>query len=107
MTACLPSPGEDTSRTPAEQFEVFVAETLATTDTKAEKIAAIVAEFKEWIEAHQAGTAVEIVGGRAAVQTVEAYGLEIGIDALGRATRIETPGLLNRPELTWSVMTIE
>ncbi len=93
----------DTVATPAEQFRTFVTDTLKDTKlTKAERVDAIVAEFEEWITAHQAGTAVELVGGRAVVQTVEAYGLEIGLDALGRASRIETPGLLNQPELTWS-----
>lgn len=102
-TACLPSPGEDTSKSPAEQFRAFVEETLKDKKIKqADKVAAIVAEFAEWITAHQSGTAVELVGGRVAVETVEAYGLEIGLDALGRATRIETVGLLNQPELTWS-----
>lgn len=92
-----------TIATPAEQFETFVAETLKDKTIKqADKVAAIVAEFKEWIEAHQAGAAVELVGGRVVVETVEAYGLEIGLDALGRASRIETPGLLNQAELTWS-----
>lgn len=102
-TACLPSPGEDATKTPAEQFRTFVEETLKDNKLKRpEKIDAIVAEFAEWIAAHQAGTAVEVVGGRVVVETVEAYGLEIGLDAMGNATRIETPGLLNQRELTWS-----
>lgn len=91
------------SKTPAEQFREFLTETLKDNKLKRpEKIEAIVAEFGEWLTEHQAGTAVELVGGRVAVETVEAYGLEISLDALGRATRIETPGLLNQPELTWS-----
>lgn len=87
------------TRTPAEQFREFVTETLKGKKIKqADKIAAIVAEFGEWIEAHQVGTAVEIVGGRAVVQTIEEYDLRIGLDATGRATRIETIDT----ELTWS-----
>jgi hypothetical protein len=92
-----------TVATPAEQFRTFVTETLKDKELKqAERVEAIVAEFEEWLTAHQAGTAVELVGGRVVVETVEVYGLEIGLDALGRASRIETPGLLNQPELTWS-----
>jgi hypothetical protein len=99
-TACLPSPGEDASKTPAEQFRAFVTETLKDNKLKRpDKIEAIVAEFKEWIEAHQAGTAVEVVGGRVAVETVEIFGLEIGIDATTRATSVQT---VNGDELTWS-----
>lgn len=91
------------SKTPAEQFREFLTETLKDNKLKRpEKIEAIVAEFGEWLTEHQTGTAVELVGGRVAVETVEAYGLEISLDACGRATRIETPGLLNQPELTWS-----
>lgn len=102
-TACLPSPGEDTSKTPAEQFRAFVTETLKSRKTtQADKVEALVAEFSEWITAVVVGTAIELVGGRVVVQTVEAYGLEIGLDAMGNASRIETLGLLNQPEFTWS-----
>lgn len=89
--------------TPSEQFRTFLTDTLKDTKlSREDKIEHLMSEFDEWITAHQSGVAVEVVGGRVAVQTVEAYGLEIGLDALGRATRIETVGLLNQPELTWS-----
>jgi hypothetical protein len=85
-------------QTPSQQFRAFLAETLATKDKTAVKIDAIMIEFDEWINAHQAGTAVEVVGGRAVVQTIEEYDLRIGLDATGRATRIETIDT----ELTWA-----
>lgn len=36
-------------------------------------------------------TEVEAVGARVQVERVEAYGLRIGLDALGRAVRVEFP----------------
>jgi hypothetical protein len=89
----------DTSNTPAEQFRDLVTETLKDRTIKqADRIDLIIGEFERWIEAHQSGTAVEIVGGRVVVQTVEQFDLRIGLDATGRATRIETIDT----ELTWS-----
>lgn len=88
------------AKTPSEQFRVFVTETLKDKKIKqADRIAAIVAEFGEWIEAHQTGVAVEIVGGRVVVQTIEVRGLRIGLDAIGNATEVEAPA---GTEFTWS-----
>lgn len=89
-------------KSPSDQFRAFLAATLAVKDKTAVKIDAIVIEFDEWITAHQAGSAVEVIGGRAVVQTIEAYGLEIGLDAAGNATEIALPGLSNRAEFTWA-----
>lgn len=36
-------------------------------------------------------TQVEVLGGRVRVERVEAYGLEIDVDANGRATRVAFP----------------
>lgn len=89
----------ETSKTPSDQFRAFLVETLATRDKTAIKIDAIVIEFDEWLTAHQAGTTVEVVDGRAAVETVEVHGLRIGLDAMGNATQVEAP--LGR-EFTWT-----
>jgi hypothetical protein len=88
------------AQTPAEQFRDTVTEILKDKSLKqADRIAAIVAEFKEWIEAHQSGTTVELVGGRVVVQTIEVHGLRIGLDAIGNATEVEAPA---GAEFTWS-----
>jgi hypothetical protein len=89
----------ETSKTPSDQFRAFLVETLATRDKTAVKIDAIVIEFDEWINAHQAGDTVEVIGGRVVVETVEVHGLRIGLDAIGNATEVEAPA---GTEFTWS-----
>ncbi len=88
------------SKTSAEQFRYFVTETLKDKKIKqADKIMLIVDKFKEWIEAYESGATVEVLGGRVVVQTVEAHGLRIGLDAIGNATQVEAP---LGTEFTWS-----
>lgn len=88
------------TQTPAEQFRDFVTETLKDKRIKqAEKIMLLVDEFEEWLTAHQAGTTVEVLGGRVVVETVEVHGLRIGLDAIGNATEVEAP---LGTEFTWS-----
>lgn len=91
---------ETKQQTPAEQFRDLVTETLKDKKIKqADKIDAIVADFEEWLTAHQAGTAVEVIGGRVVVETVEVHGLRIGLDAVGNVTEVEAPA---GAEFTWS-----
>jgi len=68
-------------------FREFLTDTLPKAAHK--KIDAIVAEFDAYTS--EEVTSVDVDGARLAVETVEAYGLEITLDANGNAVSITSP----------------
>lgn len=76
-----------------DEFKKFLDETFSEADeiseASQEKIDAIVG----WVEdnTYDIVNTVEVVGARVQTETVEAYGLEITVDANGRAVRVTTP----------------
>lgn len=78
-----------------DEFKKFLAETFGTgqenkiSEASQKKIDAIVG----WVEdnTYDIVDTVAVVGARVQTETVEAYGLEITVDANGRAVHVTTP----------------
>lgn len=70
----------------SEDFREFVSATLDQRGARAVKIDAIVVEFEAYLTG--AYPSVEVDGARVGIEMVEAYGLEITVDANGNAERI-------------------
>lgn len=68
---------------------------LADLKVPAKKADAIMARFARLLADAQAPATVFVAGSRPAIETVEIYGLSIGIDACGNASTVEPvmPGL--------------
>ena len=81
-------------------------ETLAELKVPAKKADAIMERFAQLFADVQAPWEIYVAGSRPAVEHVEIYGLEIGIDACGNASTVTTalPGLpqgFDLPELEY------
>ncbi len=81
-----------------DDFREFLTDTLAAgeggeepklSDAMQKKVDAIVGyvEDNDFVDVRT----VEVIGARVGVETVEIYGLEITVDANGRAERVTTP----------------
>lgn len=76
-------------------FKEFLADTFGTgkdkqliSEASQEKIDAIVKYVEDEQDVIAVPGSVEVFGARMAVERVEAYGLEIGVDAIGNAVHI-------------------
>lgn len=74
-----------------------VRELLAELKVPAKKTDAIMARFEQLLTDQMTPTTVWVAGSRPAVEIVEIYGLEIGVDACGNAEWI-TPVLPGHPQ---------
>jgi len=72
----------------AETFGSAKNQILSATDQK--RLAAVVEYLSQAAREDIVGT-VEVTGSHVAITTVEAYGLEIGVDAVGNAVTVGSP----------------
>ena len=93
----------DASQSPVAQFAAFL-ETMK--GLSAKRVGEIVAEF----ERHLPATGVRALlvnDARVTVETVEVYGLEIELDANGRAGRVALAGQDGSARTTLDVLNVE